>query len=262
MLILAVVSLVPGSRVFGRVALDHTLTAALVIILTTMAAIVILIRPDASFVGVGVGSVAILVVYLIGTRALYLHSASVRRAGETAEMAASTDDGRREHANHGSASLRRPLVAFGAASALILVVAPIFAASAQAVARATGLAESFVGTWLVGFSTSLPELVTSLAAIRIGAYDLAVGNLFGSNAVNMVMFLPLDLAHGPGPILGIVHPVHAVSALVAVVLMAIGLAAIVYHAKGKLSMLEPSSGLILLGYVVGLAIVYAMSAAP
>jgi cation:H+ antiporter len=160
----------------------------------------------------------------------------------------------------GLPTLKRALITFAAAAVIILVVAPFFAVSARRLAEATGLAESFVGTWLVGLSTSLPELVTALAAVRIGAYDLAVGNLFGSNAVNMVMFLPLDLVHGTGPILGMVHPVHAVSALVAVVLMAVGLAAIVYQAKGKLSMLEPSSGLILLGYLLGLAIVYAMSA--
>jgi cation:H+ antiporter len=49
-----------------------------------------------------------------------------------------------------------------------------------------------MGTWLVGLATSLPELVTSLAAVRLRAYDLAVGNLFGSNALNMTIFAVLD----------------------------------------------------------------------
>ena len=68
----------------------------------------------------------------------------------------------------------------------------------------------------------LPEFVTSLAAVRLGAFDLAVGNLFGSNAVNMVIFVPLDLAHRTGPVFDAIDPAHAISALVASALLADG----------------------------------------
>lgn len=262
MLILAVVSLVPGSSLFRRAALDNTLTAALAIILTAMAAIVVLMRPSESLFGVGPSSAVILFVYLVGARAIYRHGTLLRQTGEIAEMSPPADVAAGERSSGEPAGLRRAVLTFGAGAAIILVVAPLLASSAKGLADATGLAQSFVGTWLVGLSTSLPELVTSLAAVRIGAYDMAVGNLFGSNAFNMLLFVPLDVAHRSGPILGAVHPVHAVTALVAVVLMAVGLAAIVYRAKGKLSMLEPSSGLILLGYLAGLAIIFGMSTAP
>ena len=126
----------------------------------------------------------------------------------------------------------------------------------------TGLAQSFVGTWLVGFATSLPELVTSLAAVRMGAYDLAVGNLFGSNAVNMIMFIPLDLAHEGGPFLASVSSVHILSALVAIVLMSIGLATIVYRSKNRLAGMEPSSAIMLMVYFAGLGLVYLFGGMP
>jgi cation:H+ antiporter len=116
-----------------------------------------------------------------------------------------------------------------------------------------------VGIWLVGLATSLPELVTSLAAVRMRAYDLAVGNLFGSNAFNMLMFLPLDLVHRGGPILGVVGEVHALAALVSVVLMAFALAAIVYRAGGRVKMLEPSGLLMLLAYLLGLALIFSQA---
>lgn len=77
------------------------------------------------------------------------------------------------------------MLTFLAGAAVILVAAPQFARSAKGIAEVTGIGATFIGTWLVGFSTSLPELVTSLAAVRLRAYDLAVGNLFGSNALNM-----------------------------------------------------------------------------
>ena len=50
----------------------------------------------------------------------------------------------------------------------------------------------------MAITTSLPELVASIAAVRLGAFDLAIGNTFGSNAFNMVLFVPLDAFHeGP-----------------------------------------------------------------
>lgn len=138
---------------------------------------------------------------------------------------------------------------------MILITAPQFARAAERLAIVTGIGTTFIGTWLVGFSTSLPELVTSLAAVRLGAFDLAVGNLFGSNAFNMTILVVLDVVQGPGSYLGVISPVHAISALVAVALMAVAVAALIYRAEGRLRMLEPSSAIIITGYVLGLAAV-------
>jgi cation:H+ antiporter len=121
----------------------------------------------------------------------------------------------------------------------------------------SGLGTTVVGTWLVGFSTSLPELVASLAAVRLRAYDMAVGNLFGSNALNMIMFVALDAVSPSGPILATVSPVHAMSALVAIMLMSVGMAAIAYRTHGRLRMLEPSSSVMLLLYVLGIGLLIA-----
>lgn len=50
----------------------------------------------------------------------------------------------------------------------------------------------------------------------MGAHDLAIGNVFGSNAFNMVLLVPLDLVH-KGPILGEVATGHAITCVAAVV---------------------------------------------
>lgn len=152
-------------------------------------------------------------------------------------------------------SLRQALLGFGGAAAVILISAPIFAWGAKGIAEMTGLGNTFVGTWLVGLSTSLPELVASLAAVRMGAFDMAVGNLFGSNAFNMAIFFPLDLAQS-GSIFAAVDPSHVVSALFGVILMGLGLAAIAYRAKRRFAMLEPDSLLILVAYLLGIWLLY------
>ncbi len=54
--------------------------------------------------------------------------------------------------------------------------------------------------------TSLPELVTTLAAIKIGAEDMAIGNLFGSNLFNMFAIGLTDLFYTQGRFLAVIDP--------------------------------------------------------
>jgi cation:H+ antiporter len=257
MVILALIGLMPAGRgVFRKVTLDHALYASLAVIMTCIAAITILMRPTVSLLGIGPGSILLLATYAVGSRVVFLHTTLARESAATIEMSGVAPEAQDRHKQKSAEpSLRRAIVTFAGASIVILAAAPWFARSAQGIAVATGIGSTFIGTWLVGFSTSLPELVTSLAAMRIGAFDLAVGNLFGSNALNMSIFFVLDAVHREGPILTAVSPVHVISALSAIVLMSIALGALVYRAKGKLTFLEPSSAVILVAYVIALALV-------
>ncbi len=55
--------------------------------------------------------------------------------------------------------------------------------AASAIARIFGISERFIGLTIVAFGTSLPELVTSVAAARRGNSDIAVGNIVGRQPV-------------------------------------------------------------------------------
>jgi cation:H+ antiporter len=57
------------------------------------------------------------------------------------------------------------------------------------VAHAIGLSEHFIGLTIVAFGTTTPELVTSVVAVRRGNYDLAIGNIVGSNLLNILFIL-------------------------------------------------------------------------
>ena len=244
MLILAIVDLVPPrGRLLERAAFDHALAAGLAIGLNALAALFVLLGGDLSVAWLAPGSVLLLAFYLLGTRAVYRHAT---RDGVAAPAPAPTAAG---------APLRPAIAGFGMAAVAILVAAPVFAWSAKGIAEASGLGHTFVGTWLVGFATSLPELVASLAAVRLGAWDLAVGNLFGSNALNMALFVALDAAQ-PGSLFAAADPSHAITALGAVVLMSLGLSAIVYRAKRQHALLEPSSWLMVAAYAAIFAALY------
>ncbi len=246
MLILAVLNLLPGAEVFRRASLDQALSATFAISLTAIAGGFVLLATPLSVGIFGPGSLLLLGVYLVGSRAILRHTS----AAEAARGASSPPDVAAEPA----LSMRKAAWTFLLGTVLVTVTAPIFAVSAEGAVELTGLTESFVGVIVLGVATSLPEVVTSLAALRIGAYDLAVGNLFGSNAINMVMFAPLDLVTS-SPILAAVDPVHAFAGLASIVMMALALGAIALRSRGKLSLLEPSSGLIILTYIVSVAMV-------
>ena len=147
-----------------------------------------------------------------------------------------------------------------AAAGAVFLAALVFGWSGQAFAEITGLGNTLVGTWLVGLTTSLPELVASWAAVQMGAFDMAVGNLFGSNALNMAIFVVLDVVH-PGSLFAALDINHALSGLFAVILMGLGLAAIVYRAEKRFAMIEPDSLLIVTTYITGVWLPYARVAA-
>lgn len=65
-------------------------------------------------------------------------------------------------------------------------------------ARQTGLAETAVGGLLTAISTSLPELVTSVAAVRAGALTMAVGGIIGGNAFDTLFIAFSDVAYREG----------------------------------------------------------------
>ena len=244
MLILAALNLVPGSAVFRRASLDQALSATLAISLTAMAAGFVLLATPLAIGRFGPGSVLLITTYLVGSRAILRHTT----AGDGGGEAAPDDD-----AGPGW-SLRKAAGIFLVGTVVVTVSAPVFGLAAEGAVELTGLTESFVGVIVLGVATSLPEVVTSLAALRIGAHDLAVGNLFGSNAINMVMFVPLDLLT-PGSILAAVDPVHAFVGLASILMMGLALAAIALRSRRPLSLLEPSSGLIILTYIVAVVIV-------
>jgi len=82
--------------------------------------------------------------------------------------------------------------------ALAAVIAPagtFLAKSADQIAEITRLGRLLVGSVLLAAATSLPELTVDISAVRQGMPDLAVGDLFGSSLMNLLILAVLDLAH-------------------------------------------------------------------
>ena len=93
---------------------------------------------------------------------------------------------------------------------------------------------TFVGSVFVAAATSLPELVVTISALRIGALDMAIGNLLGSNLFNIFILAIVDAAYMKGPILWIVSPSHALSAASAIVMTGLVIVSLVYRPAQRL----------------------------
>ena len=119
-------------------------------------------------------------------------------------------------------SLSRSSLVYFVSAAALVGASVILAKAGASIAEMMGWEASFVGTQFLALSTSLPELATSLAAVKLGAPELAVSNVLGSNIFNMgfVLFVD-DLAYVDGPLWGGVSQIHILTGIIAILMTAV-----------------------------------------
>jgi len=107
-------------------------------------------------------------------------------------------------------------IRFTLASLAVIAAGIWLAFIGDEISRTTGWGGTFVGTLFLAVTTSAPELVVAISALRMGAIDLAMADIFGANMLDMAMIVPVDLAYGKGFILSAVSRSHIIIAAVAV----------------------------------------------
>lgn len=257
MLILAIIDLIYIRRyrkpaVLRKVALSHAFTATLAILLTALVTVFIYLKLNVQILRIGFDTVILAVIYFSGVWFLF-------REQQRAVIAIPAPSGPPEK-KPARQPLAPTLIGFALGGVVVLIAAPFMVQSAERIASWTGLGQTFFGTLFMAAVTSFPELVVSVSAIRIGAFDLAVGNLFGSNAANVAILFATDAAFRGGPLLSHVSAAHAVTGLFLILMMAVGLAGILFRAGRRYPLLIPDSILIIVFYVLGMAAVYVLSA--
>lgn len=140
--------------------------------------------------------------------------------------------------------LLRGLRGFAFGTIGLLVAAPLLVVTAEAIALESGQTQTMVGTALVGFTTSFPEIAATIAAARTGAFDLAVGNIFGSNAFNVCIFLAMDVAYSGAPVLSVASLDHVLTGQIAVLTIALGVMGILARAQRRIAVVRVESLLV------------------
>lgn len=144
-----------------------------------------------------------------------------------------------------------------AVNAIIIIIAATFLPKiGEGIAETTGLGQTFVGNIFIAISTSLPEVVVSIAAVKIGSIDLAIGNLFGSNIFNIFILAIDDILFTKGPLLSFVNQNHIISAVFAIAMTTTAIIGLTYRAERKPLFLAWDSLGIVLIYVINLMLLY------
>lgn len=223
LLLFAVADVVSGRvAFFGRLRSSHNLTAAFGVVLLGMLALAVLAPATARVaIGhVGLYSALLAAFYFGGARLLY--AVDVALAPDTEQAAGQPQ-----------MSMRTAIIRCVIASAVVIVAGAFLAISSDMLATRLQLTDTFVGVLLVAAATSIPELVTVWAAVRLQSLDLAAGNLLGSNLFNMVLIVIYDAAYLDGPLLASTSATLAAPAVIAMAMTAVIVAALNYVRRSE-----------------------------
>lgn len=224
----------------------HVLAATLGAILMAMAGMGILLPDEIVLLpSIGITSLSFMVVYLVAVNVLYKYNK--QNASSKEPETSSVPEGM---------TLRKVIMLYTLAAIVVIAAALALPGFASDIARQTGLGESFVGTLFLAISTSLPEIAVSLAAIRMGSADMAVGNLLGSNIFNIFILFIDDLVYQGDHLLKDASQNHAISAFTVIIMSCIAIIGLTFRSPHKRFLMAYDALLIFVVYILNLVILY------
>lgn len=233
------------TTLFSVASQSHVLAGALGIVLFAFVGIGLFLPYDFQILSwIGLSSIVFIVVYLISIKLVYQYDK--RHPAQDIPIA-----------NLNSKVTLKKVVVWYTVNALFVIGAALLLPSfVEEISNLTGLKKSFTGTLFLAASTTLPELAVSIAAIRLGAIDMAVGNLMGSNLFNIFILAVVDIFYLEGNILVDAAESHIISVFSIVAMTAIAIVGLTYRSKSKPLLLAWDTLIILVLYVFNMVILY------
>jgi cation:H+ antiporter len=195
---------------------------------------------------IGPSTPIILLLYAVAMRTVFRYERRLRAAAveEAVEQ-------------YGDITFRRAVVGYSLSALVVVATGVALPFVGERLALSMGWQQTFVGTLFIAFATSVPEVVVTVAAVRIGALDLAVSNLLGSNLFNMLIIAIDDICFLQGPLLANVSPMHTVSSLSALMMTGVTIVGLLYRPATRLFLAVGwSSLLLLLLYLLNTYVLY------
>ncbi|MGE5617772.1 MAG: sodium:calcium antiporter [Sphingomonadaceae bacterium] len=153
-------------------------------------------------------------------------------------------------------SMARVALLFAISSGTIFLAGVILAEVGAALAVQSGLGAGFVGATLLAFASSLPELSTTISAVRLGAYSMAVSNIFGTNAFLVALLFLSDLFYPTGYVLEAVGRSALFAAAAGIVTTSIYLVGLIERRNRVVLGMGIDSLVVLLAYLGTLGVLY------
>jgi cation:H+ antiporter len=205
--------------IYRRVHQGHILTAGFGVVMIGFAGASILLGRDGpivTFFHVGAYTPIIILLYLVAMRAAFTYEHQRKPVESIAGKPIAI-------------TLRVAVFRYLLAASVVAVAGTWLPFVGVDIAEVMGWRTSFVGTLFIAGATSLPELVVTISAVRIGALDMAIANLLGSNLFDILVLAADDIAYVKGPLLSAVSSTHAVTAFAAVTMSGIVIIALLYR---------------------------------
>lgn len=233
---------------FANTSKSHVLTAAFGIFLISLVGLGLFLSEDIAFLPfLGLTSISFLIVYLIAVRVLfnYQHSNPVVQIVD---------------ANHHIPfTLKHVVLRYCMFAGIIIVAALALPFFVEHLAEATGMGKSFAGTFFLAASTSLPEIAVSLAAIRMGSIDMAIGNLLGSNLFNVLILFLDDLFYTKGHLLKDASEMNLLSVFFVLMMTGVAIIGFIFPSREKKWFLAWDTFIISMLYLLNMILLFFLS---
>ncbi len=240
LVLIALIDLLQGAGpLTARRKRGFIVSALFCVVIISFSSLAILLSLPYRIGWVGIDSLFILLIFLLGS------SAIVRLEKKPART-------ERENESSPKNELAGAILRFSLAALVIIFAGSVLTDAADAIARETGLSQTLVGSIFVAVSTSLPELVTVTTAVRLGLVEMAVANVFGANFFNVLLLFFTDIFYRRGLLLSSLSPDILIVALMGVILTAVALLGFIFPLRRHYFRLGITSILIMGGYMLTL----------
>jgi len=234
LLIIAVLDFIyrPGT-IYGGIQHGHSLSAGFGVVLLGAAASAIFLQNQPvgpiAIGHIGPYTIAAPIIYVIAMRSIFHFE---RRVDDVVVIVGLSE---RDAEVSGAAhlSLRQVFLFFLLNAAALVITAIELPLIGEALAQRMGWEETFVGTVFLALVTSVPEIVISVQAVMIGAVDLAIGGVLGSNLFDLVILAVEDLVYTQGPILEAASPENVLTAIAALTMTGIAIVGLCSRPKAR-----------------------------
>jgi cation:H+ antiporter len=246
--LLAIIDMLEGKGpLTSRISRGHTIVASLSIITICIAALAILGVFTGSIGWIGYDTILIALVYILGSRMIFRYEhKNMSEVIIEEELAVKT-----EQLTSGKA-----LMNFSLAAGLIIIAGVFLTDASDRIALETGLGQTFVGSIFLAISTSLPETVTTISAVRYGYLDMAVANIFGANFMNLFIIFLADLLYLDSPLLQAVSNQQLLSALMVILMSTVMIFGMIYRSEKKILRAGYDTLLMLAAYITAFYMLY------
>ena len=188
----------------------HIIAASFGNILLSLAGFAILM-PDffGTILCIGEFSLVFLLFYLVEIRVIFLYDKKVNNHWESKKF-------------DYSLNVKQVVLRYSINAVVLMAAAILLPYLRESLAEASDLGQSCFGTLFIAASTSLPEVVESIAAIRMGTIDLAIGTIFRSNIFNIAIITFDDMLYTKSPIFKFTSPNRIIPILETIIITATG----------------------------------------